>query len=50
VLIREKLEGFVRKRLIALITGEVHNKDVVDMLATNRVSSEDDFNWKKQLR
>jgi len=50
LLIRDPLEGFVRKRIIALITGEVHNKDVVSMLPQNKVNNEDDFNWKKQLR
>jgi len=44
------METFLRNRVIAIITGEVHNKDVVEMLADSRVSSEDDFNWKKQLR
>jgi len=40
----------VRKRIIAIITGEVHNKDVVEMLADNKVTDVGDFNWKKQLR
>jgi len=40
----------MRKRVIAIITGEVHNKDVVDMLIQNKVFNENDFHWKKQLR
>lgn len=36
--------------MIAIITGEVHNRDVVVDLRNNNVTSTNDFNWKKQLR
>jgi len=49
-MIKDKLDGFVRKRIIAIITGEVHNKDVVEMLIQCDVKDKGDFNWKKQLR
>lgn len=45
-----KLDIFVRKRIIAIITGEVHNQDVVAMLLENKVNKPNDFNWQKQLR
>ena len=45
-----KLDKFVRKRIIAIITGEVHNQDVVVMLLGNKVCKPNDFNWQKQLR
>lgn len=45
-----KLDKMVRKRIIAIITGEVHNQDVVKMLIDNKVIKPNDFNWQKQLR
>jgi hypothetical protein len=50
ILMNGKLDKFVRKRIIAIITGEVHNQDVVVMLLDNKVCKPNDFNWQKQLR
>ena len=50
ILMNGKLDKFVRKRIIAIITGEVHNQDVVVMLLDNKVCKLNDFNWQKQLR
>eukprot|EP00798_Chlamydomonas_sp_ICE-L_P002275 gene2275-8543_t len=36
--------------LVALITIDVHNRDIVDMLADSNVTSSDDFKWQMQLR
>jgi len=50
MLMKERLSGAVRRRVIAIITGEVHNKDVVDMMVASDVTNPNDFNWQKQLR
>jgi len=50
MMMKEQLSGAVRRRVIAIITGEVHNKDVVDMMVESNVSDTNDFNWQKQLR
>ena len=50
ILMNGKLDKFVRKRIIAIITGEVHNQDVVVMLLDNKVCKPNDFNWQKQPR
>ena len=50
ILMNGKLDKFVRKRIIEIITGEVHNQDVVVMLLDNKVCKPNDFNWQKQLR
>jgi dynein heavy chain len=50
ILMNGKLDKMVRKRIIAIITGEVHNQDVVRMLIDNKVLKPNDFNWQKQLR
>lgn len=39
-----------RNRVIAVITGEVHNQDVVRILRDDKVNTLDDFTWKRQLR
>ncbi len=36
--------------LVALITIDVHNRDIVEHLATTHVSSKADFGWQMQLR
>ena len=50
ILMNGKLDKFVRKRIIEIITGEVHNQDVVVMLLDNKVCKPNDFNSQKQLR
>jgi hypothetical protein len=44
------LSKAVRGRVIAVITGEVHNQDVVRILRDDKVNTLDDFTWKRQLR
>lgn len=36
--------------LVALITIDVHNRDIVDMLATTGVTNAAEFGWQMQLR
>ena len=50
VLIRGKLEKVKRKVLISLITADVHNRDIVNDLADERVDTPNSFDWQKQLR
>ena len=40
----------VRTKVITLITVDVHNRDVVEMLVKNKISSENEFAWKSQMR
>lgn len=39
-----------RKKLTALITHEVHNRDIIEDLIANNIQSTDNFAWKKCLR
>ncbi|KAL0484096.1 dynein heavy chain, partial [Acrasis kona] len=48
-MVRGELTGLNRKKLIALITMEVHAREVIDKLIKAKVSSEQSFDWKKQL-
>lgn len=50
LMMKEKMSASVRRRVIAIITGEVHNKDVVQMMIDEKVNDANDFNWRKQLR
>jgi len=50
LMMKEKMSASVRHRVIAIITGEVHNKDVVQMMIDAKVNDTNDFNWRKQLR
>lgn len=36
--------------LVALITIDVHNRDIVDFLVTSKVTTPGDFGWQMQLR
>jgi dynein heavy chain, axonemal len=49
-LVRGSLTPLQRGTLGALITIDVHARDIVDALIQERVSSESDFGWSKQLR
>lgn len=45
-----KLEDLEREILKALITQDVHARDIIDELTKDNVQSIYDFNWQKQLR
>lgn len=49
-LVRGKLSGLQRRVLGALITIDVHARDIVESLAAAKVSSASDFDWQMQLR
>ena len=45
-----ELDSIQRKKLTALITHEVHNRDIINLLFENNIQSTDNFAWKKCLR
>lgn len=47
-LVRSDLNDLERKSLVALITIDVHNRDIVDELARDRVANLNDFAWQMQ--
>ena len=49
-LIITDLGDLERKIIVALVTTDVHARDVVDELREANVSSTTDFMWQKQLR
>lgn len=49
-LVRGKLEAVQRKVVVALVTTDVHARDIVEGLVLENVSQLNDFNWQKQLR
>ena len=49
-LVRGKLDSVSRKIIVALVTTDVHARDIVETLAVANVSQLNDFNWQKQLR
>jgi dynein heavy chain len=44
------LPSLPRHILVALITTDVHARDIVQELWREQITSVDDFTWKKQLR
>jgi dynein heavy chain len=48
-MVRGDLSNLNRKKLIALITMEVHAREVIEKLIKAKVTSESSFDWKKQL-
>ena len=44
------LDQIQRKKLTALITHEVHNRDIIEDLINHNLTSTDNFAWKKCLR
>eukprot|EP00928_Gymnodinium_smaydae_P048232 TRINITY_DN3222_c2_g2_i2.p1 TRINITY_DN3222_c2_g2~~TRINITY_DN3222_c2_g2_i2.p1 ORF type:complete len:3935 (+),score=1014.18 TRINITY_DN3222_c2_g2_i2:1731-11807(+) len=49
-MIRKPLTKVERSKLVALITIEVHARDVQDMMVTKKTESPGNFNWTSQLR
>jgi len=49
-MIRGNLSSTDRKKIVALITQDVHGRDVVQQLRDQQVSSLLDFTWQQQLR
>ncbi|CAG9323486.1 unnamed protein product [Blepharisma stoltei] len=49
-LVREELTLAMRRRIVALVTQDVHNRDTVEMLKDEEVTSAGDFRWQKHLR
>jgi dynein heavy chain len=49
-LVRGDLSKLARRTLTALVTIDVHNRDVVKMLSDAKLTSVTDFNWMAQLR
>jgi len=49
-LVRSNLTDLERCIIVALITTDVHARDIVEELRRDSVSSVYDFNWQKQLR
>lgn len=49
-MIRGSISTIVRRKLVALITMELHNRDVIERLLKANCSSIQDFEWLSQLR
>lgn len=49
-MVRSELTSLERKSLVALITIDVHNRDIVEALVHEKVSSLNDFSWQMQAR
>lgn len=49
-LVRGALTPLQRKVIVALITTDVHSRDIVDLLKTEGVETIQDFYWQQQLR
>ncbi len=49
-LVRGELSGLQRRVLGALITIDVHARDILELLAAAKVSTVSDFDWQMQLR
>lgn len=48
--IRGKLPKLQRKKIVALVTTDVHARDIVEELINKKVSNKGDFTWMQQLR
>lgn len=49
-MVRGELSGLHRRIMAALITIDVHARDIVDHMWRNNVCDINDFNWQMQLR
>jgi dynein heavy chain len=50
IMVRQKLDSLTRKTLSALITIDIHAKDIVTDLKTKRIGNVTQFDWIAQLR
>ena len=50
VLVRGELTKLQRGSLVALITIDVHNRDILEYLITDKTDSKHDFNWQMRIR
>jgi len=48
--VRGDLSDLKRRAIVALITVDVHARDIVDELNQNKIESINDFKWMKQLK
>ena len=48
--VREDLDLYVRRRVISLVTQDVHNRDTIEWLKDEEVVSVNEFKWQQQLR
>jgi dynein heavy chain, axonemal len=44
-MVRGDLSSIERKIIVALITTDVHNRDIIEKLANNEVETVQDFLW-----
>ncbi len=49
-LVRGKLDSVSRRIIVALVTTDVHARDIIESLVLASVAHLNDFNWQKQLR
>merc|ERR1719261_968356 len=49
-LVRGKLSSIVRKSIVALVTQDVHNRDIVETMCIKQCQNVLDFSWQQQLR
>jgi dynein heavy chain len=49
-LVRGKLTKNQRKSVVAMVTQDVHNRDVIERLVEGKITSIQNFNWQQQLR
>jgi len=49
-LIRDKLTKLQRKGVVALVTQDVHNRDIIDDMVSEKVTNIMNFKWQQQLR
>ncbi len=50
VLVRGELTKLQRGSLVALITIDVHNRDILEYLVNDKTDSKNDFNWQMRIR
>jgi len=49
-MVRKRLKGHVRQSTVALLTGYVHFRDILNALVREQVTREDEFFWQMQLK